>query len=86
MKEIILSHLTSRKFWLGLIIVIIGTILCATGDTENGVKLITIGGAGYLGVEGLADIISRINVSTAPDYEDEEPPADDCPSSEEAEG
>ena len=85
MKEIIMSHLTSRKFWLGAIIVIIGAILCATGDTENGVKLITIGGAGYLGVEGIADIISRINVSTTLE-EDEEPPEDDCPSDEGAEG
>ena len=69
----LVQKLSSRKLWLGVALVVIGVILCATGDTENGVTIIKIGGIGYLGAETVCDIIRGIWSSvTGAEDEDEE--------------
>lgn len=60
MMETLKARLVSRKFWIGLICVIVGAVMCFTGDEKNGTVLIMIGGGGYLGAEGIADIVSRM--------------------------
>ena len=56
----LIQKLSSRKLWLGVALVVIGIVLCATGDTENGITIIKIGGIGYLGAETVCDIIRGI--------------------------
>ena len=53
------EKLSSRKLWVGIVLITIGVVLLFVGERDTGIQLITIGGAGYLGVEGLADIVSR---------------------------
>ena len=67
----LVQKLSSRKLWLGVALVVIGIVLCATGDTENGVTIIKIGGIGYLGAETICDIIRGI-WSSVTGTEDEE--------------
>ena len=68
----LVQKLSSRKLWLGVALVVIGIVLCATGDTENGVTIIKIGGIGYLGAETVCDIIRGIWSSvTGTEDEDE---------------
>ena len=67
----LVQKLSSRKLWLGVALVVIGIVLCATGDTENGVTIIKIGGIGYLGAETVCDIIRGI-WSSVTGTEDEE--------------
>ena len=38
----------------------IGVILCIIGDTENGMRVIAIGGIAYLGSESIVDIARAI--------------------------
>ncbi len=54
------QKLSSRKLWIGLILLVVGVALCMTGDVENGVKVITLGCTGYLGAEAIVDIARAI--------------------------
>lgn len=54
------AKLSSRKFWVGIALVVIGTIMCIAGDTQNGVAVITVGAASYLGAEVLVDVARAI--------------------------
>ena len=54
------AKLSSRKFWVGVALVVIGTVMCVAGDTQNGVAVITLGAASYLGAEVLVDIARAI--------------------------
>lgn len=54
------TKLSSRKLWIGIALVVVGIILCATGDVANGMKVITIGGVGYLGAECIVDVARAI--------------------------
>lgn len=54
------QKLSSRKLWIGIALVVIGVILCVTGDVANGLKVITIGGVGYLGAECIVDVARAI--------------------------
>lgn len=60
MVEIIKEKLSSRKLWIGAALVIVGAVLCAVGDTHNGVTVICIGAGGYLGAETICDIVRGI--------------------------
>ena len=54
------QKLSSRKLWIGVALVSIGVILCIIGDTENGMRVIAIGGIAYLGSESIVDIARAI--------------------------
>lgn len=54
------QKLSSRKFWVGIILLGIGAGLCIYGDVENGMKLIVIGAGGYLGTETIVDVARTI--------------------------
>ncbi len=54
------TKLSSRKLWIGLALVVIGAVLCITGDIENGLRIISIGGAGYLSAECIVDVARAI--------------------------
>lgn len=54
------QKLSSRKLWIGVALVAIGVILCIIGDTENGMRVIAIGGIAYLGSESIVDIARAI--------------------------
>lgn len=59
------SKLSSRKLWIGVALVVIGIVLCIIGDVENGMRIIAIGGIGYLGAEAIVDIARAIWPSTS---------------------
>lgn len=72
-KNAIKRKLSSRKLWTGIVLVVIGTVLCATGDMENGMKLITLGGGAYIGAETIVDIARSVfGVPDAAEYNIEE--------------
>lgn len=54
------AKLSSRKFWVGVALVVIGVVMCVAGDTQNGVAVITLGAVSYLGAEVLVDIARAI--------------------------
>ena len=54
------QKLSSRKLWIGTALVLIGVVLCATGDVENGITIAAIGGSAYLGAEALVDVMRFI--------------------------
>lgn len=54
------EKLSSRKLWLGIITVVIGAVLCATGDATNGMTLIKIGSVSYIGAECIVDVARSI--------------------------
>jgi len=53
--------LTSRKFWLAIVTALCALFLAITGTIEWTLAVSIITGAlgGYIGIEGLADIVSR---------------------------
>ena len=65
------QKLSSRKLWIGIILVVIGVILCVTGDVENGLRLISIGGGVYLGAETIVDVMRIIFVQSKETQTDE---------------
>ena len=73
----ILQKLSSRKLWLGVALVVIGIVLCVTGDTENGITIIKIGGIGYLGAETVCDIIRGIWTQVTDEEEETEDETED---------
>jgi len=54
------EKLSSRKLWIGVALLIIGVVLCVTGDVENGLSLISLAAVSYLGAEALVDIARAI--------------------------
>lgn len=74
------EKLSSRKLWIGAALVVIGIVLCVTGDVKNGMTLISIGGVGYLGAETVVDIARAIfpnDVVIEPDLTVETEPEDE---------
>ncbi len=50
---------------------VIGVSLCLTGDVENGLRVVAIGGVGYLGAETIVDVARAIwSTGTAITIED----------------
>lgn len=54
------QKLSSRKLWVGAALVIMGAVMCVTGDTASGMKLIGMGAVGYLGAEAVVDVARAI--------------------------
>ena len=78
MLEIIKEKVTSRKFWLGAALVIIGTIMYLRGDTSAGSMVIRIGAVGYIGAEAICDVFGIIwNSGDAVEETEEEEAEDD---------
>ena len=78
MLEIIKEKLTSRKFWLGAALVIIGTIMYLRGDTSAGSMVIRIGAVGYIGAEAICDVFGIIwNSGDAVEETEEKEAGDD---------
>ena len=56
------EKLSSRKLWIGIVLVVIGVVLCLTGDVDNGIRIAAIGGGVYLGAETIVDVMRIIFV------------------------
>lgn len=55
MKDVIVSKLTSRKFWVAAVGIISGVVLIANGNTVEGASTLIASIVGYLVAEGIID-------------------------------
>jgi uncharacterized membrane protein HdeD (DUF308 family) len=58
-----MSKLTSRKFWLAIAGAVCALFLAITGMIEwsLAIKIILAALGTYVGIEGLADVVARLN-------------------------
>ena len=56
-----LQKLTSRKFWLSILVVLCAIALMATGnlDAATGAKIILGAAGAFIGMEGLKDALQK---------------------------
>ena len=72
------TKLKSRKFWIGVALIVMGAVMWLLGEQKNGVTLICMGGVSYIGIEGIADIVSReASITNGEDNETSEEETED---------
>ncbi len=55
MKDVIISKLSSRKFWVAAVGIISGIVLIINGNTVEGASTLIASVVGYLVAEGIID-------------------------------